>query len=220
MRNLVLGVGALVIVIVAVFFFASKNKAGGDIIIPDQQNITTPSPDISKLDLKQEEPKKMNLPFNVLSKEDIESKTVLIETGKGDISVKLMGDSPIASSNFISLINKGFYNGLTFHRVIKGFMIQGGDPKGDGTGGPGYQFPDEKVTLPYTRGILAMANAGPNTNGSQFFIMHQDYQLPPRYTIFGKVISGQDVIDSIAGVEVDERDMPKERVIIKKISLN
>ncbi len=91
------------------------------------------------------------------------------------------------------LAREGFYDGVIFHRVIKGFMIQGGDPTGTGRGGPGYKFADETVTRPYTRGTLAMANAGPNTNGSQFFVMHADYRLPPNYTVFGKLTAGEDV---------------------------
>ena len=114
------------------------------------------------------------------------------------IIIALFGDAPIAASNFISLVNKGFYNGLTFHRREESFVIQGGDPSGNGTGGPGYQFIDEKVTKEYTRGIVAMANSGPNTNGSQFFIILADApSLPKNYTIFGKVVEGIDVVDKI-----------------------
>jgi cyclophilin family peptidyl-prolyl cis-trans isomerase len=123
---------------------------------------------------------------------------VRITTEKGDIVFELLpNEGPKAAANFISLVGRKFYDGLTFHRVVPGFVVQGGDPKGDGTGGPGYQFEDDPVHLPYTKGIVAMANAGPNTNGSQFFIMLEDNPLPPAYSIFGRVTSGQDVVSKI-----------------------
>ena len=125
--------------------------------------------------------------------------TAILYTEKGDITIALNTDqTPITVNNFATLAKKGFYNKTIFHRVIKGFMIQGGDPKGDGTGGPGYKFDDEPFTGEYTRGTIAMANAGPNTNGSQFFIMHTDNSLPKNYVIFGKVTKGIDVVDAIA----------------------
>ena len=135
-------------------------------------------------------------------------KTAVLDTDKGEITIEFLeGDAPKAVENFRLLAERGYYNGVTFHRVVKGFMIQGGDPAGDGTGGEsawGGTFEDEinpsSATYRdgYTRGIVAMANAGPNTNGSQFFIMHQDYPLPPNYVIFGKVTSGMSVVDAIA----------------------
>jgi len=136
----------------------------------------------------------------VLPDDQIKNKQVRISTDKGDIVFELYADdAPKTVSNFIYLANAGFYNGLTFHRVEPGFVIQGGDPNGDGTGGPGYTFEDETVTKDYTEGTVAMANAGPNTNGSQFFIMLADNTgLPKNYTIFGKVISGMDVVKAIA----------------------
>lgn len=127
----------------------------------------------------------------------------VLHTTMGDITIQLNADkTPITVNNFVTLAKKGFYKDTIFHRVIKGFMIQGGDPKGDGTGGPGYSFPDEPFEGEYSRGIVAMANAGPNTNGSQFFIMHQDTPLQKNYVIFGKVTSGLDVVDKIATAEV------------------
>ena len=115
-----------------------------------------------------------------------------------DITFQFFDDAPLATSNFITLADKKFFDGLTFHRREEAFVIQGGDPKGDGTGGPGYQFPDEPVIREYKRGIVAMANAGPNTNGSQFFIMLADApQLPKQYTILGNVTSGMEVVDQI-----------------------
>ncbi|MBD3251918.1 peptidylprolyl isomerase [Candidatus Uhrbacteria bacterium] len=130
--------------------------------------------------------------------EDETNKNVRIQTSKGEIVFELLpSEGPNAASNFVYLTNEGFYDGLTFHRVEPGFVIQGGDPDGNGTGGPGYRFDDDKVNLPYDRGIVAMANAGPNTNGSQFFIMLQDTPLPPAYSVFGRVLEGMDVVDQI-----------------------
>ncbi len=128
--------------------------------------------------------------------------------------------SPIAVNNFVFLSREGYYDGVVFHRVIEDFMIQGGDPTGTGTGGPGYKFRDElEGTGDYSRGTVAMANAGPNTNGSQFFICHRDVGLPHSYTIFGRVTSGIEVVDSIAGTETDPRDRPTEEVVINSVSV-
>lgn len=126
-----------------------------------------------------------------------------VTTSKGSFTITLnKGETPKTVNNFVSLASKGFYANTIFHRVIKGFMIQGGDPTGTGSGGPGYRFDDEPFTGSYTKGTVAMANAGPDTNGSQFFIMHGDQDLPPNYTIFGHVTDGLDVIDAIAEQEV------------------
>jgi cyclophilin family peptidyl-prolyl cis-trans isomerase len=134
----------------------------------------------------------------VMSADELKNKTVTIKTEKGDIEIQLFEeDAPVAVSNFITLANDGFYDGIIFHRREEGFVIQGGDPLGKGYGGPGYQFEDEPVMREYTRGIVAMANAGPDTNGSQFFIMLDDVPLPPSYTIFGEVTKGMDVVDKI-----------------------
>lgn len=131
------------------------------------------------------------------------SYTAILHTEAGDIEVALNAkETPLTVNNFVWLSQKGFYNGTIFHRVMKGFMIQGGDPKGDGTGGPGYQFKDEAFSGEYTRGTIAMANAGPNTNGSQFFIMHANYQLPKNYVIFGHVTKGLEAVDKIAEASV------------------
>jgi cyclophilin family peptidyl-prolyl cis-trans isomerase len=127
-------------------------------------------------------------------------------TSCGTIVIRLEPkQSPKTVNNFVFLADHGFYNGLTFHRVIPGFVIQGGDPKGDGTGGPGYQFADELPTTPYTLGDVAMANAGPNTNGSQFFIVEgvQGTRLPLQYSRFGQVSSGIAVVHRIATVPAD-----------------
>jgi len=161
--------------------------------------------------------------------------TATINTNMGNITIELFEhDAPNTTANFIKLAKAGFYDGVKFHRVIKGFMIQGGDPlsKDDGkmsmwgTGGPGYSFNDEidaqsdLYKTGYKKGIVAMANSGPNTNGSQFFIMTEDYPLPPLYTIFGRVTSGQDVVDKIAGVATGPNDRPIESVIMNSIKVN
>lgn len=150
---------------------------------------------------------------------------VTIQTNKGDIELELFkDDAPKTVENFLNLANKKFYDGVIFHRVIKGFMIQGGDPTGTGRGGPGYTFEDElNAATPsyqtgYVRGTLAMANAGPNTNGSQFFIMHADYNLPHNYTIFGKVVKGIEVVDAIANTPTSSKDdAPLEKIVINKV---
>ena len=133
----------------------------------------------------------------VLPAEEI-NVNVRVKTEKGDILIELLPDEgPKAASNFVYLIKEGFYDGLTFHRREEGFVIQGGDPIGNGTGGPGYRFEDDAVSMSYDRGIVAMANAGANTNGSQFFVMLDNVPLPPAYSIFGRVIEGMDVVDKI-----------------------
>ncbi len=130
--------------------------------------------------------------------------TATISTNFGDIVLELFPkDATLAVNNFVFLSQQGFYDGVIFHRVVKGFMFQGGDPTGKGTGGPGYRFSDEPITRDYVKGTLAMANAGPNTNGSQFFItLTGDSGLPKNYTIFGLVTGGMDVVDKIGNVPV------------------
>jgi cyclophilin family peptidyl-prolyl cis-trans isomerase len=155
----------------------------------------------------------------------------VITTEKGDIEVDLFDKgAPKTVKNFVDLANKGFYDGVIFHRVIPGFMIQGGDGQFGkkasldanrvGTGGPGYRFDDEPVTGTYSRGTLAMANAGPNTNGSQFFIMHKDYALPKSYTIFGQVTKGLDVVDAIAAGRTGAQDRPVEPVAMTGVAVH
>jgi peptidyl-prolyl cis-trans isomerase B (cyclophilin B) len=153
----------------------------------------------------------------------------IIEINKfGTIEVELYKDvAPITVDNFIKLVNKGFYNGLTFHRIIKGFMIQGGCPKGNGTGGPGYSIKGEFLAngvnnpLKHTRGVISMARAmDPDSAGSQFFIMHKDApHLDGQYAAFGKVVSGIEVVDAIASVPTNFYDMPLEKVVIKQIKI-
>ena len=153
------------------------------------------------------------------------SYTAVIDTNQGDITVELLAkDAPNAVNNFVFLAREGFYDGVKFHRVIKGFMIQGGDPTGTGRGGPGYRFADELQNAPrggYKQGMLAMANAGPNTNGSQFFIMDSDYPLPPNYVVFGRVTAGQDVVSKIASVATTgpERSTPTQDQVMEKVTV-
>lgn len=153
------------------------------------------------------------------------------ETDEGDIVIELDPEgAPIATNNLVNLARSGFYDGVIFHRVVEGFMIQGGDPTGTGTGGPGYNIEDEFAVAEatfeaeggYPRGALAMANTGaPNSSGSQFFIMHADYPLPPQYTLFGHVIDGIEVVDAIATAEVltDQPERPVDPVVIRTITI-
>lgn len=152
--------------------------------------------------------------------------TITLETNKGTIVFETYdADAPKTVENFITLANKKFYENVIFHRVIEGFMIQGGDPTGTGMGGPGYKFADElnpateSYKKGYVRGTVAMANSGPNTNGSQFFIMHKDYPLPNNYTIFGRVVSGLEVVDAIATTPKNQSDKPLADVVIKKVTV-
>ncbi|MEO7557586.1 MAG: peptidylprolyl isomerase [Gammaproteobacteria bacterium] len=157
------------------------------------------------------------------------NRTAVVQTNKGTIRFELLeGDAPKTTENFITLAQRGYYDGVIFHRVIKGFMIQGGDPTGTGRGGEsawGGRFADEinpgseVYKRGYKAGTVAMANAGPNTNGSQFFIMHADYALPPAYSIFGRTIEGQDVVDAIATTEKDRNDRPLSPVTMEKVTI-
>jgi cyclophilin family peptidyl-prolyl cis-trans isomerase len=147
--------------------------------------------------------------------------TAVVKTDAGEMTIALNAKmTPITVNNFVTLARKGFYNGTIFHRVISGFMIQGGDPKGDGTGGPGYSFADEPFTGEYERGTIAMANAGPNTNGSQFFIMHQNYPLPKDYVIFGKVTAGLETVDKIAEAPVTKNNIDEASKPITPVKIN
>jgi peptidyl-prolyl cis-trans isomerase B (cyclophilin B) len=146
----------------------------------------------------------------------------VMNTTEGTIELELFDDdAPKTVENFTKLAGDGFYDGLTFHRVIPDFMIQAGCPRGDGTGGPGYSFEDEFNQHPVARGYLAMANSGPNTNGSQFFIVTTDAApwLDGKHTVFGRVTSGQNVADAISEVDRDSRDRPLEPVVIESIAI-
>ena len=155
------------------------------------------------------------------------SHIVTIKTDMGEIRFATYdADAPKTVNNFITLAQKGFYDRVIFHRVIDGFMIQGGDPTGTGSGGPGYAFEDElnpqtdSYKEGYKKGVVAMANSGPNTNGSQFFIMVADYPLPNKYTIFGRVISGQEVADAIAKSKTDPSDRPLSPIVMEKVTVS
>lgn len=149
----------------------------------------------------------------------------VLKTTQGEIVIALdVVNTPVAANNFVYLALNKFYDNTIFHRIIKGFMIQGGDPKGDGTGGPGYSFPDEPITGEYKRGTVAMANSGPNTNGSQFFIMHADYDLPKSYVIFGQVVSGMETVDKIAEAQVTigsggEQSQPVSPIVVQAVEI-
>lgn len=167
--------------------------------------------------------RKMNKPELIIDQAKTYQAT--LHTSVGDITIDLhTKETPITANNFIYLAQNNFYNETIFHRVIDGFMIQGGDPRGDGTGNPGYRFDDEPFTGEYKRGTVAMANSGPDTNGSQFFIMHQDYPLPPNYVIFGQVSKGLEVVDAIATAKVTtsfsgEMSKPVQPVVVQSITI-
>ena len=147
---------------------------------------------------------------------------VALDTTKGTITMELDPRlAPQTVNEFVSKARDGFYTGLTFHRVVPEFVIQGGDPEGTGRGGPGYRFPDEPVKGEYTLGAVAMANAGPNTNGSQFFIVTTDAApwLDGKHTVFGQVTSGMEAVDSIEGAETDARDKPVADAVIEKVEI-
>ncbi|HEV2128521.1 MAG TPA: peptidylprolyl isomerase [Thermomicrobiales bacterium] len=166
-------------------------------------------------------------PFENQLKEDA-SYTADLETNFGTITAEFYPeDAPKTVNNFVRLAREGFYDGTVFHRVVKGFVIQGGDPTGTGAGGPGYKFEDEPIVKDYEPGTLAMANAGPNTNGSQFFIVLEDMRgrLPKNYTIFGKVTDGMDVVKKIGDVPVQpspsgEPSSPVERIELTSVKVN
>lgn len=155
------------------------------------------------------------------------SYTARLETSHGSLDMELLvEDAPMAVNNFVSLAREGYFDGTPFHRIVKGFVVQGGDPTGTGSGGPGYSFADEPVTRNYERGMVAMANAGPNTNGSQFFFCLQDLSgsLPKNYTIFGKVTSGLETVDALANVNVrrgssGEVSSPTEPVTLDRVTV-
>jgi cyclophilin family peptidyl-prolyl cis-trans isomerase len=145
----------------------------------------------------------------------------ILHTNHGDITVELFdADAPKTVENFTKLAGDKFYDGVIFHRVIKDFMIQGGDPTGTGRGGPGYTFDDERNDKKIVRGALAMANAGPNTNGSQFFIVTTDAApwLDGKHTVFGQVVDGMDVVDKIEGGDTDHNDRPKQDAVIESVA--
>lgn len=203
-KYLLLGLApAIIILAVAAFLLVKKDRGASTSPTPQPSQDTATKPNLS-IDLST-----YKTPVMLIDKN--KTYTATLNTTAGAITISLnAAATPITVNNFVFLAKKNFYDNTIFHRVINGFMIQGGDPKGDGTGGPGYKFDDEPFTGEYTRGTIAMANAGPNTNGSQFFIMHADYPLPPNYVIFGKVTVGLDVVDKIATAPVTVSAMGEE----------
>jgi cyclophilin family peptidyl-prolyl cis-trans isomerase len=183
---------------------AMSNDSAGSQETLDQFNIGSDEENNNQEGEKQE----MSYKFpGILPDERIQNKKVVLETAKGTIEIELEAkDAPKTVSNFVYLATSGLYDGLTFHRVEPGFVIQGGDPRGNGTGGPGYQFPDEPVAGDYKKGSVAMANSGPDTNGSQFFICLDDLPtLPKQYNLFGRVVKGMDIISKIVvGDEIEK----------------
>jgi peptidylprolyl isomerase len=148
--------------------------------------------------------------------------TATLETSLGSIVIALDAiNAPKTVNNFVFLAAHHYYDGVIFHRIISGFMCQGGDPTGTGTGGPGYKFADEPVKQRYQLGSVAMANAGPNTNGSQFFLIsgQSGVNLPPQYNHFGQIVKGMDVLDAMQRVETDRRDRPHEDVVINSVTI-
>jgi cyclophilin family peptidyl-prolyl cis-trans isomerase len=147
-----------------------------------------------------------------------ETDVVTIETSKGPIEITVEADlGPLAAENFVDLAACGFYDGAVFHRVVPGFVIQGGDPTGSGSGGPGYEFPNDPVNVPYERGVVAMANAGRDTNGSQFFIVLDEASLPPDYSVFGRVTNGMEAVDAIAAAA--DAENPTNPIKMDKVTV-
>lgn len=182
---------------------------------------------LSEIDNKKIEMEEKNLAKPELTIDSSKNYQAVLETTEGNITIELdVKNTPITTNNFVYLSRNNFYDNTIFHRVISGFMIQGGDPQGTGRGGPSYRFEDEEAGLrpEYTKGTVAMANAGPDTNGSQFFIMHESYDLSPNYVIFGKVVSGMEVVDKIATANVQvsstgEMSTPVNPVVVSKVTI-
>ena len=210
------------IVLVAVIVIYSSNKTPTESTQQTAQN-TISEQQTSPTGQEPKDTPKSAMPEMQIDKN--KTYTATLTTTEGTIKINLNAAStPITVNNFVALARKGFYDNTIFHRTIKDFMIQGGDPQGNGTGGPGYSFADEPFEGEYTRGTIAMANAGPNTNGSQFFIMHKDVDLPKNYVIFGNVIEGIEVVDKIATAPVaasmgGEKSKPVNPVKILKIEI-
>lgn len=189
------------------------------------EEVQTPTPQEVKGDTTMEPSKaKQYTQLPAMSIDAAKTYTATITTSKGTMKVALFAkDAPKTVNNFVFLAREGFYDSTIFHRIMKGFMIQGGDPRGNGTGGPGYKFDDEPVTREYTRGTIAMANSGPNTNGSQFFIMHADYALPKNYVIFGAIdpadADSLKTLDAIAETPVGESGMGEQSKPLETVTV-
>lgn len=207
-------IGLTIVFAASIFYFGTKSKG------KSSMTSFSPRPSASTPAIT---PKQFTQAEQVI--EPGKTYTATLKTTAGDIVIELDSqNTPITANNFAFLAQQGFYDNSIFHRVIDGFMIQGGDPRGNGSGGPGYQFKDEPFNGEYTRGTVAMANSGPDTNGSQFFIMHADYNLPKNYVIFGRVISGLETVDKIAAAPVKrspggENSQPLSPVTINSASV-
>lgn len=221
-------------IIMGILFLTISSKSGAKPLIDETQQSSTSvlsksqtvnESTLSNLQERSDSKMKQYTKAPELIIDSTKKYSAVITTTEGEITVELnTQDTPITANNFIYLAKDNFYENTIFHRVINGFMIQGGDPLGNGTGGPGYKFADEQFSGEYTRGTIAMANSGPNTNGSQFFIMHKDYPLPKNYVIFGKVTKGIEVVDKIATAKVkagmgDENSTPVNPVRIIRIEV-
>ena len=204
------------LILLLLLSYCSTDQSGTEEVLEDTDKTTTTG--VTMSDKVYDKQPDMNINMDT-------TYTAVIKTNLGDMTVEFfLDDAPMTVNNFVSLAKDGYYDNVIFHRVISGFMIQGGDPSGTGHGDygkyPGYEFEDElNNQRPYEKGILAMANRGPNTNGSQFFIMHVEYPLPYSYTIFGSVTEGFDVIDKIASVETDSADKPTDDVVINTVEI-
>jgi cyclophilin family peptidyl-prolyl cis-trans isomerase len=198
---------------------------GNDANDNEPEEVPTPTPQEEEV-VQEERPMQWSNP-PAMQLEENQDYVATIKTNRGEIVINLLeSEVPVTVNNFVFLAEQGYYENAPFHRVIKGFMIQTGDPTGTGAGGPGYRFDDEPVTRDYVPGAVAMANAGPNTNGSQFFIVHADLRghLAKNYTIFGEVIEGMEVVDDIANVPVrasarGEMSAPTEDVYIESVEI-
>lgn len=220
MKNILFAFITILIVFGVVFTLVASGKDDQK-SLGNENKTTTDSQ--NKEDSKVQGTKQYSQPPAVLPENERVGKKAKLSTNQGVFTIGLYGDkTPKTVSNFIFLAKDGFYNNVTFHRVIDGFMIQGGDPEGTGRGGPGYQFEDEVNNgLTFSKpGLLAMANAGPGTNGSQFFItVSTPTYLNNKHTIFGEVIEGYDVVERISKVQKDSSDKPLTPVVIEKIEI-
>ncbi|MFA6982299.1 MAG: peptidylprolyl isomerase [Patescibacteria group bacterium] len=215
LKNTLALLAPAVLVIVALIYFSGRTKPA------------PAEPKESTMSISDSNTKKTYASVPAMQLEEGKDYKAVMHTNLGDINIDLFEDqTPITVNNFVFLSKEKFYDSTRFHRIIKGFMIQGGDPLGNGTGGPGYRFDDEPITEEYTKGTIAMANAGPDTNGSQFFILHEDYPLPKNYVIFGRASdeSSLQVIDSIANIPVaastsGEPSSPTQEITINSVDI-
>ncbi len=226
-KNIIIALTVIIVIVGAIITIRSLNKPVNEMETTNQINQDQPSEDTTLPDNQLNMDQNNDQATSTVNTEVKNFKNlVTLETSLGTIKFKTYdADAPKTVENYLTLAKKGFYDNLIFHRVIDKFMIQGGDPTGTGAGGPGYQFADElnpeteSYKQGYVAGTVAMANAGPNTNGSQFFIMVDNVPLQHDYTIFGQVVEGQEVANAISKVKKDVNDRPEEKVIIKKVTV-